>query len=45
MKFSEACAPTAQQASMRVLLAHSGGSAEHGPKLPQFDVATAFLES
>jgi hypothetical protein len=38
--FTEVFAPTAQQASLRVLLAHA---AEHDLELHQFDVATAFL--
>ena len=40
MDFTEVFAPTAQQASLRVLLAHA---AEHDRELHQFDVATAFL--
>ena len=40
MDFTEVFAPTAQQASLRVLLAHA---AEHALELHQFDVATAFL--
>ena len=38
--FTEVFAPTAQQASLRVLLAHA---AEHDLELHQSDVATAFL--
>lgn len=38
--FEEVFAPTAQQATFRVMLAHA---AEHGLELHQFDVATAFL--
>lgn len=38
--FEEVFAPTAQQATFRVMLAHA---AEHDLELHQFDVATAFL--
>eukprot|EP00892_Ulva_mutabilis_P000512 jgi/Ulvmu1/10461/UM063_0017.1 len=40
LDFDEVFAPTAQQASLRVLLAHA---AQHDLELHQFDVATAFL--
>eukprot|EP00892_Ulva_mutabilis_P002676 jgi/Ulvmu1/12409/UM009_0059.1 len=40
LDFDEVFAPTAQQPSLRVLLAHA---AQHDLELHQFDVATAFL--
>lgn len=40
MDFEEVFAPTAQQATLRVMLAHA---AEHDLDLHQFDVATAYL--